>query len=183
MDSTKTFLCCSWNVRGLGDKKKCDQVLAELFDLKPHILALQETKLSSIPHEKLRSFLPSRLDSTLYNNSIGTSGGTLTAWDSTFCSQVGYVTRRYSVSVTFSLAADNSKFCVTNVYAPTHPQEKLDFLEELKAIALVDDMPWAIMGDFNLTRFPGDKSSTSFNQNEADLFKPTLGQITRTYQR
>lgn len=41
-------ICC-WNVRGLGDSKKCDDVLSEILSSNADIVLLQETKLSDIP--------------------------------------------------------------------------------------------------------------------------------------
>jgi exonuclease III len=38
----------SWNVRGLGDKEKRDLVQSTLFEHKPDIVCIQESKLSNI---------------------------------------------------------------------------------------------------------------------------------------
>jgi len=54
----RTFNLVFWNVRGLGDQTKCDNVLAELLSANPSIVLLQETKLSSPPSSK---FSPSSL--------------------------------------------------------------------------------------------------------------------------
>lgn len=58
MVMSKHFTWLSRNVRRLGQKDKCDAVIAELLQV-----ALQETKLSSILPSKLHDFLPSRLSS------------------------------------------------------------------------------------------------------------------------
>ena len=54
----RTFTVCSWNVRGLGDRDKCDEVLMELLSCKPNLVLLQETKPNDISPIKLTSFLP-----------------------------------------------------------------------------------------------------------------------------
>lgn len=177
MVSSKTFACFSWNVRGLGDTQKCDKVLTELIDAKPHIVALQETKLSSLTPSKIRSFLPSHLDSSLYNASLRTTGGILTAWDSSQFTQISCLTRRYSNSVTLALVADGTQFCLTNVYATATAPEKPAFLAELQEIVPTPDVPWIIMGDFNLIRTAADKNNNNFNRAEAAGFNDAIDNI------
>jgi Reverse transcriptase (RNA-dependent DNA polymerase) len=52
---------------------------------------------------------------------------------------------------------------LTNVYGPTDNACKGDFLQELRIIACLHDMPWLIMGDFNILRDP--RETTSQNPN------------------
>lgn len=117
------------------------RVLAELIDAKPNIVALQETKLSSFTSSKIRSFLPSRLDNSLYNASLGASGGILRVWDSSQFNQLSCLTRRYNLLINFALAADGTQFCLTNVYAPTNATEKPGFLAELRELAPAPHTP------------------------------------------
>ena len=72
---------CSWNVRGLGQTTRRDDVLAELISARPTFVVLQETKLQSLEVHKPSSFLPFRLRSCVARDAIGASGGMLTAWD------------------------------------------------------------------------------------------------------
>lgn len=51
----------SWNVRGLGDKTKCDVVLNDILCERPLLVMLQETKLAIVTPAKARAFLPTYL--------------------------------------------------------------------------------------------------------------------------
>ena len=75
----RTFSLCFWNVRGLGDPEKCSDVLAELLSSTPHLVLLQETKLSDFTPSKLSSFLPRTLNDFRSLPATGSSGGLLTA--------------------------------------------------------------------------------------------------------
>ena len=71
----KNLSICSWNVRGLGQASRRDDVLAELISVRPTIAALQETKLPSLLVQQPASFLPSRLRHCVARDSTGASGG------------------------------------------------------------------------------------------------------------
>lgn len=85
---THSLWFLSWNVRGLGQTSRCEDVLAELIAQRPSVVALQETKLQDANVAKLKLFLPSRLLTCVARASVGASGGILTAWDASVCSLV-----------------------------------------------------------------------------------------------
>lgn len=154
----------SWNVRSLGQSQRCDDVLSELIAQRPTFASLQETKLSDIDKAKLKAFLPARLSQHAVLPSVGASGGILTAWDVSVCSLRAFSMGAYSLTTSFSLLRDNTNFTLTNVYAPTEHAEKQLFLQELVTIANSIDEPWVIVGDFNMTREPGDKNKQQQQQ-------------------
>lgn len=80
----KTFNDCFWNVRGLGDQKKCNEILAKLLSSSSQIILLQETKLSEITDAKLFSFFPRNLHAYHSIPSSGVAGGLLTSWNDAF---------------------------------------------------------------------------------------------------
>ena len=114
-----SFSICSWNRSGLGDENKCSDVLAELIDLKPSIVLIQETKLSDIPPAKLRSFLPRSLDIHQFKPANGSAGGILSAFSSNLFSLVSSTCHQFSLSTRLSSFSSTKEFVITNVYAPT----------------------------------------------------------------
>ena len=76
---TKMLSFFSWNVRGLGQASRCEDVLSELLSSRPSFVALQETKLQHTSALKAKTFLPKRLSSWDTINSTGVSGGILSA--------------------------------------------------------------------------------------------------------
>lgn len=165
----KSFTLFSWNVRGLGQSGRCEDVLSDLISTRPNFAALQETKLSHISVGKRNSFLPKRLSSFAAKNSVGTSGGILTAWDDALCTLDDSAQGEFTLTTRFSLRADGCSFTLTNVYAPANREDKPAFAAELTSVAATVSGPWILIGDFNLTRAPEDKNNPSFNAQEASL--------------
>lgn len=71
MDSSGFLI---WNVRGLNDRAKRDSVKSLVFDIKPSIVCLQETKLCSISDFVIISFLGLGYSNFVYNPTHGTRG-------------------------------------------------------------------------------------------------------------
>ncbi|KAK1627116.1 hypothetical protein QYE76_001431 [Lolium multiflorum] len=174
MNAKFMFNVESWNVRGLGDSVKCGAVFADLAFAKPSLLGLQETKLSLISPAKAASFLPPNLRTFSSVDSIGSSGGLVTAWDQTLFSLATSGSTRSILSLDFLLADDGSPFRFTNVYAPCDLAGKTVFLQDLLTHAPIDNTPWLIAGDFNLTRDPSDHNNDNFSLPEAELFNDCI---------
>ena len=168
---------CSWNVRGLGQTTRRDDVLAELISTRPTFVALQETKLQSLEVHKPSSFLPCRLRSCVARDAIGASGGMLTAWDQQVCSLINTGCRPFMLTTKFKLASDASEFTLTNVYAPVRRDEKQAFFTELVSVAATICGAWIVIGDFNLTRDPADKNNDNFNFAEANNFNDLINSL------
>jgi hypothetical protein len=60
------------------------------------------------------------------------------------------------------------KFVV--VYGSPYEDKKVMFIDELHRILASWQGPWFIGGDFNLSRFPSDKSTGKINQKYVDGF-------------
>lgn len=155
---------CSWNVRGLGDADKCNDVLSELLSIKSNLLLLQETKLATPSVPKVRSFLPIFLDFYATSPATGTAGCLLSAANTSSLHITNHSNHGFCSTLTFTSLTLPSPFCVTNVYGPTNRSEKPIFLAELKAIAPPENTPWLVVGDFNLIRFPHEKNNDNFHQ-------------------
>jgi endonuclease/exonuclease/phosphatase family metal-dependent hydrolase len=66
---------------------------------------------------------------------------------------------------------------VTNVYAPTDHNLKQNFLQQPQQVAPNPDMPWIILGDFNLMQSHLDKNNPTFHQDEANAFNDTINNL------
>ena len=80
---------------------------------------------------------------------MGTKGGILLAWSDSFTELQSLVNE---FSVTIILSRGVFKFMLTVVYGPQEDDNKLRFLAELRLIRFQNDLPWIIIGDFNLIR-------------------------------
>lgn len=137
----RTFSLCFWNVRGLGDTEKCNDVLAELLSSSRHIALLQETKLSELTSTKLYSFLPRSLHAFHSLPATGSSGGLLTAWNTASFTCNHYSHTRSTLTVHLTETSSNLNFAIINVYALSVPELRLPFLQELKDIAPQENTP------------------------------------------
>jgi exonuclease III len=77
-----SYVFGSWNIRGLGQQQKCDDMLTKLVSLNPSMLFLQETKLNEIPTLKAKEILH-YLTNFHFKPSLGSAGGILNAPSST----------------------------------------------------------------------------------------------------
>lgn len=75
------------------------------------------------------------------------------AWSSIF-NLVDKIIGTYTVSVI--LKRGDFEFLCTGVYGPQDDIGKLNFIHELKTIGVSYDLPWIIVGDFNLLRSAND---------------------------
>lgn len=164
----------SWNVRGLGRNKKCIDVKSTFSGLDASFIFLQETKLDNISVFKAASFLPPSLCSFHFLPSIGSAGGTLTAWnDQEFaCSSVTSLT--YYLTLHFEARANDDVFSISNIYGPCGSTDKKAFADELLLLWRSVSGPWALLGDFNFFLRPSECSNDNFNHLEAAMFSSTL---------
>lgn len=73
--NVRSFVVVSWNTRGLGDPDKCNLVRNVLFDAKPSVICIQETKLASVDLFKAKTFLPPNIASSfVFAPAIGSRG-------------------------------------------------------------------------------------------------------------
>jgi exonuclease III len=172
----KLLMAC-WNVRGLGQRRKRDDVRAAIDSFLPSILCFQESKLTDLSNFFASSFLPPTLRNYVFKPSVGASGGLITAWDDQVLELLHHSIDDFSITSTFSHRADSLFFSIVNVYGPCVHEQKAAFLDSLAQIFATLSGPVAIMGDFNLTRSPWDKSNDNFNSSEATQFNDFINNL------
>ncbi|CAN6196704.1 unnamed protein product [Urochloa humidicola] len=176
--SSRPVTILSWNVCGLGDKTKCNNVRLAFPDPPPSVICLQETKLHDINRFKATFFLPHRLAASYaFIPADGASGGILTAWDPNLFTASTLARSTRSLTTTFHAITTDFKFTITNCYGPFVHQEKQAFLDDLVSLQTSVAGAWAITGDFNLVRSPDERSNDSFDASEAAMFNLAIDAI------
>jgi exonuclease III len=160
----------SWNARGLGRQDKCTDVKAALSFPAPNFICLQESKLQVIDSFKASSFLPNQVRSFVFIPSLGASGGVITAWNDLDFSCDSTIAKTYSLTTKFSSRTSDLQFTLTNVYGPRESALKQDFIDEILSLLPLVSGPWAVLGDFNMTLSPLDRSNDNFDAAEAARF-------------
>jgi exonuclease III len=152
-----------WNVRGLNDKARRDNLRKVVDDAQPAVVCLQETKLSHISERDIISFLGQDSTSFVFLPAQQTCGGILIAWRDSSFTVSHHRVHRHSVSVQFSNNEDPA-WWFTGVYGPQRDDEKLHFLEELRKIHADCPGPWMLAGDFNMIYCSKDKNNENINR-------------------
>jgi len=138
-----------WNVRGLNDRARRDNLRKVVDDSKPAVVCLQETKLSNITERDVTTFLGRDFTNFVFLPAQQTRGGILVAWKEGSFEVSQHRVHRHSVSVLFSNQVD-PPWWFTGVYGPHRDDEKLAFLDELREVRSYCHGPWMLAGDFNM---------------------------------
>lgn len=158
MIGLKKFKLISWNVRGLGGAQKCCVVRDVIRASRCEICCLQETKINTMDVEYLARALPSFFErNCVYVNAIESRGGMLISWKRCYTLKNAWVTR-HSCTALLQQSQTGRLVAVTNVYGPSTDAQKPAFIRELRALAPLINLPWTLVGDFNVVRWLIDRS-------------------------
>jgi exonuclease III len=167
----------SWNVCGLNRPARRATVKETLQDAKPHIVCLQETKMSNIDARMASSLGGGRMRSFQFKPAtrpLGTRGGILILWNDDFVDLKDFAQRTFSLSAIVFLKACQTSFLLTVVYGPTRDSAKQAFLRQLRDTKPADNSKWLVLGDFNIIYKALDKNNINLNRRQMRIFKETL---------
>jgi exonuclease III len=154
-------------------------------------VCLQETKLQNID----QGIVQHTVGAKFTNNFVAllatqTRGGILLAANEDYFHLTDQHLSANAVTATCTMRVDGTKWQITVVYGPQGDAEKLQFLQELKAVPRVAHRRWLVLGDFNLIYQAADMNNSNLNRrlirlngrrytwsNEQD--SPTLTRIDR----
>ncbi|RVX11490.1 hypothetical protein CK203_015858 [Vitis vinifera] len=88
----------------------------------------------------------------------GCGGGVVVFWDNRVLQLEEMEVGNYSISCRFKNVEDGFCWVFSGVYGPSVKVEKEEFLSELGAIKGLWNDPWCVAGDFNMIRFPTERS-------------------------
>jgi len=142
----------TWNIMGLGSKRKQRNLSNRIKEEKLDMVFIQETKCSV---EKIIELHRKWLNNYKYlevkeNN---TAGGILTLWNPQKFEIVDAEASRNNLSMVIQPLGDKECYLITNVYSPQLvgvKQKLLTSLEELRERHSI--IPWIMGGDFNMIR-------------------------------
>jgi hypothetical protein len=158
----------SWHVRGLNSFLACEGVEQEektlrvsnlLKDWKVDVICFQETKLHSLSRYLVRSLWRCNHIDWCTLDSSGASGGILKMWDTRVVEKVDECVGEFTLAISVKTLADNFSWACAGVYGPNSGCDRRRLWDELAGICSWWDSPWCIGGDFNVTRFPSERSS------------------------
>ena len=148
----------SWNVRGANDVNKGKVIKAFIKMQRVDVVCLQETKLKEVTTGLIRCLGVGRFLDWAALRAEGASGGIVIFWDSRVLQLLDKEEGQFTVSCRFKLIAEDRIWVFTGVYGPTAYGAREFLWDELGAINGLWNDPWCIGGDFNITRFPNERS-------------------------
>jgi len=141
---------CSYNVNGLGDRRKRHEIFAWLKDKPYQIFCLQETH-STVKQEE---FWQSDWGGpALFNHGLSNSRGVLIL----FKNNISYTIHQTLSDdsgrwMVLDITLDSTRFCLANIYAPNTDDPDFFFnLETTIHNHIASDLHTIIVGDFNTT--------------------------------
>jgi exonuclease III len=175
MNQSQIYKILPWNVRGLNNSARQEDVRQMVSLVKPEIICLQETKLVTIDRSTVCSTLGSQFaDNYFYLPGDGTRGGILVASrDSVFHLHQPHFTHN-TISSTMLDNSINKEWTFTGVYGHQGSLEKAMFLRELRTIRHHAKHEWLIMGDFNMIYKAHDKNNSRLNLRLMNKFRRAL---------
>eukprot|EP00253_Pinus_taeda_P034929 PITA_34929 len=153
----------SWNIKGLGSKRKQRLLSYRMKQDMPDMIFIQETKCSIWKIRLIHNKWLIRYE-FLEVKAENTARGILTLWNPQRIIIMDAEASRNYLSVVIQPIGVSETFLVTNVYGPQHLEDKLKLLEALSDLRRRHiGMPWILGGDFNMIKSLLEKKGDSSN--------------------
>jgi len=125
---------------------------------KADIICLQETKLDFISNSIVRSLWGCHFIDWCYLASCGVFGDILIMWDRRIVEKIDVYVGEFVVACSFRSVADDFSWAFARAYGPNFDAFRSSLWDELAGFSSWWELPWCIGGDFNVTRFPAERS-------------------------
>lgn len=158
------------NIRGLRKPWKRKWVRESIGKEKVEFLAIQETKLSDIPPQLVRSIWDSDNFGFVAENVTGTAGGLLWVWNKDAFDLHHSVSGAGFVLIKGELLSIKKEIVMINVYSLQAESEKKLLRSRLLELNGRHRFPTCWIGDFNAVRYIKDRRGSQFNAREAKEF-------------
>jgi len=168
------ILC--WNERGLNSKARQDSMRTLINTGRIEVVCLQETKMSGISRGCILSMLGSDFTHWVELPAAGASGAILVARRHDLGPATATRIESFSLSVRFSPTSSQS-WWLSCVYGPQGNDNKVLFIQELRAVRTACPGPWLLLGDFNLIASVEEKNSGNINKAMMGRFRRLISDL------
>lgn len=177
MDNNRNIKILFWNIRGINSQFKWDALRDKISESSCHIICIQETKRECFDPFYIKKFCPRSFDKFAFSPSIGASGGLITIWNNNLFDANVILVNSYSITVEFHCRLNNKVFHVTNIYGPSNPSQKQNFVTWLMNFDTTSFEDWILGGDFNLIRGPKNRNKPGGDQAEMNMFNELISDL------
>lgn len=168
----------SWNVRGLNNQAKQEDVKQVVQLHKPLFICLHETKPDHIDPPLISRILGQVSSANFsYLPADRTRGGILLACRDLTYQFLDVLIKQYTISVNVVDNRNGSQWTLTGVYGPHENLDKRIFLRELRSLKSLALPTWLIIGDFNLICSDQDKTNNHIDRRMISRFRRALNHM------
>lgn len=122
------------------------------------MICLQETKFQCFGGKKARDIWGHKNWEWVHKEALNQSGGILIAWSKDLVEVEEIKMGEFSVSIKCKSVEDSFRWMFFGVYGPNSTDRRGQMWEELEEVNVEWQCPWVIGGDFNIVRYPFEKS-------------------------
>jgi exonuclease III len=174
-NAIQNYKILSWNVRGLNNPAKREDVRQVISSLKPDHICLQETKLSSFNPAIIRNTLGQDfVNNFVYLPAIESRGGILIAARDDVCWLQHLSQTDHTITAAVTNQGSNTTWKISGVYGPQSEWDKKMFIRELRGIKQLVQSRWLLIRDFNLIYQDQDKNNNHLNRRMMNRFRRAL---------
>nr|XP_023919431.1 uncharacterized protein LOC112030994 [Quercus suber] len=136
-----------WNCRG-AMKPEFRKTVRDLIAWhSPIVMVITETRLSGAKADEIIEGLP--FDGAVVADTIGFVGGIWMLWRSDLVQVDVLAATEQEIHALIRVRSQNFNWIISAIYASPRFAERCVLWENLKLLASLHNLPWAIMGDFN----------------------------------
>ena len=147
----------SWNIRGLGSRRKQRLLSNRMKQAAPDMIFIQEKKCSMQKIKEIHSKWLNKFEFPEVK-AENAAGGILTLWNPQKIDIIDAKASRDYLSVVIQPVGDKEIYLVTNVYGPQRMEGKLKLLDSLQDLRERHArIPWILGGDFNMIKLLSEK--------------------------
>lgn len=147
--------------KGLNDENKRGLVRNLVSQWRADIYVLVETKLMGNVSNLLHTIWNNRWVGELHLEAVGSSRGILILWDKRVWEGELVESGEQCISCKLTSQNQNLTWYLTAVYAKCKRMERRDLWCELGAMRSLCEGPWVVCGDFNVIRYPSERTNCS----------------------
>jgi exonuclease III len=176
MNNRSWHILC-WNIRGLNDSKKWEEVRNKVEESACAVFCLQETKKTEFDSAFISNIAPRRFDKYDFVPSVGASGGILLVWNSSVFSGQIIDKQHYGITASFISNQNSQVWKLTAVYGPCVEPSRSEFITWFRRHRIEEEDNWLFIGDFNFYRLLENRNRPGGNIHDTFIFNDAMGHL------
>ncbi|GJT01522.1 putative RNA-directed DNA polymerase [Tanacetum coccineum] len=159
VDATMANMIVAWNIRGMTDTSKQDEIKLLMSENSLSMCAIVETRLNKKLVSKACNNIFGRWNRVSNVMDASRNCRIIVGWDPDMVDAILLSSHGQVMHFEVSLILDKRKFFISFIYGENDPKDRICLWENLiDHMGVVDGKPWVMMGDFNAILYFEDHS-------------------------